>query len=190
MKNNKKILLWFFIALNLIFLIVFIIPKILQIKKSAQLVLETKNTINTQAQKKQNSSGGNISQQKEDLDKIMNIFVIKDKELEFIKNLETIAQKYSYDQKIDFPDVSVADKEKQINELPLSVSLNGSIGNLLPYLLKLESLSYYFNINDIAISTNASNIAGIPTTGQENNNTLIQASLKGKIYFLTAYDQL
>lgn len=79
------------------------------------------------------------------------IFINKNRELEFITTLENQANEAKVVQKINLsPPPTTENQEFQKNDLQLSV--NGEFNEQLKYLINLESLNYYINIKSLELS--------------------------------------
>ena len=86
---------------------------------------------------------------------LANVFLSKEKELEFITSLEEISQETGVTQQIIFS----TEKTKKTNNIdikPISLHLNGKLADILTYLNRLEALDYYVNLNSIKIFKNIS----------------------------------
>lgn len=87
---------------------------------------------------------------KNDITNISKIFVEREKILDFISALETIAANHSVTQNID---LDAPPTQTDANEsIPVSVSIDGSWQNVLAYLADLESLDYYLVISNLTIN--------------------------------------
>jgi len=89
-----------------------------------------------------------------ELEKFNQIFINRNRELEFITTLENTASQENINQKINFS--LSADKSGQIYQMvPLELSAQGSYRQILAYLNALEALNYYININSLEFNTGA-----------------------------------
>ena len=80
------------------------------------------------------------------------IFINKNRELEFITTLENKANETQISQKINLSPPNTAENiEFQKNSLQLFT--NGEFTKQLKYLIKLESLNYYINIKSLELSS-------------------------------------
>lgn len=134
--------------------------------------------------------GNSLRQLTEDLKKIEpkldlldQIFINKNRELEFITTLENEANNSHIAQKINLSSPDTAQKQEfQKNSLQLLAQ--GDFNGLLKYLMDLESLSYYINIKLLEITpitgggkTAVNNQAAAATeNGTGNLNMLIDAN--------------
>lgn len=87
------------------------------------------------------------------LDRFEEIYIDKNKVLEFITTLEGIASKNNVKQEIDLA-LDKTDNRNQYSRVPLKVSISGAYPNLKKYLEDIERLSYYTNIHSINLSLN------------------------------------
>jgi Tfp pilus assembly protein PilO len=83
------------------------------------------------------------------------IFILQDRELEFITSLEELATRNNVEQTINL-DLSQDKKESGYQTLPLQLTAQGNYLDLMNYLINLESLNYYININSISLSSSGS----------------------------------
>ena len=111
----------------------------------------------TEAEKKY-IKGQSLKELKENLEKINpelkmlnKSFVIKGQELSFITALEELACKNNVQQKINISAFKNLDDSKTFQKIPLNLSAQGNFSNLMNYLIDLESLSYYVNINTLEL---------------------------------------
>ena len=89
--------------------------------------------------------------------------MIEDKKIEFFSILEKIAQKYNL--KFNLNLIFLESPEK----ISLKFDLEGEYFNFLKYLIDLERLDYYININEISINE-------ITSETQEKNFFLLEKS--------------
>jgi hypothetical protein len=86
-------------------------------------------------------------------EEIKNSFIIKDEEIGFIKELESVAKNLNLVQSIDIAQAMKTDNKKdQVpeKEMPVTIKLKGDYPSLIQYLVFLERGSYYININSIS----------------------------------------
>jgi Tfp pilus assembly protein PilO len=81
--------------------------------------------------------------------KIENIFLMKNNELEFIKTIEDIAAYNNVSQNIN---LLPGKDEKKIHKTIVNLNLEGNYENILNYIIDLESLTQYINITNLNIS--------------------------------------
>lgn len=91
------------------------------------------------------------------LDLLNQLFINKNRELEFITTLENRAGLNRLNQKINLNPPQAADNQ-DFQKADLQLLLTGKFSRLLKYLLDLESLGYYTNIKSLELS---------PARGQE-----------------------
>lgn len=80
------------------------------------------------------------------------IFISQNHELEFITALEELANQNNISQKINLQELP-KDGNKAYQKTPLQISAKGNFINLMNYLIDLEALNYYININSINLSS-------------------------------------
>lgn len=105
--------------------------------------------------------GLNIKNVKKDLEEVQssidlldNIFIAKGAELDFITELEQIADQNNIALSIN-PDFSEDEAKKYFQAVPLQFYLAGDYHNLLNFISELEAMPYYYNIDLIIASTNS-----------------------------------
>jgi hypothetical protein len=96
-----------------------------------------------------------ISQVEIDLEKIKNIYVNINKELEFITTLEDIARKNNIKQKINL-NQKQAQKVNNYQIIPIRLDSQGNFNDLLNYLAELETMQYFIIIANLEITKSAS----------------------------------
>jgi Tfp pilus assembly protein PilO len=96
---------------------------------------------------------GDLKTAEPQLEELRKIFVKKEKALDFINELEKIAQNNKLEQKID-----LSPNEKDINgvckEIPIQLLTGGNFSDQIKYLSDLEVLDYYISIQTIEMSLN------------------------------------
>lgn len=101
------------------------------------------------------------------LDLLDQIFINKNRELEFITTLENQANLNQVSQKIDLSaPQATASQEYQENDLRLTVT--GNFNKQLKYLTSLESLNYYINIKSLELTTSAGSGRAVPIINDAN----------------------
>jgi ABC-type antimicrobial peptide transport system permease subunit len=174
-KNKTKIKLktriiisffgFFLIVLSIIFFIV--IPSVKDIVSIKNNIEEQRNELERRYIKGQGlrDLSEKIESVEERIDDINNIFVDKSKGLEFITALENLADSKNVNQKID---ISLDNGEivNEFEKIPIRLYTQGTFNNQMDYLLGLELMDYYININLIEINP----YAPVEKSGEENEN--------------------
>lgn len=151
MLKKTKIILYIFIILNIGIVFGFIVPYCLKIKNLSENLLKTKYTLEELKNQNNYKSANNLNN--DDLVTIENIFIKQDSLIDFITELEEIAEKYDFKQNIELKeDIIDQDSSKLIHEIPILINLEGRLENLLSYLLKIENTDYYININSLEVT--------------------------------------
>ncbi|MEK7167255.1 MAG: hypothetical protein AAB732_02495 [Patescibacteria group bacterium] len=163
---NKIIItcaLFLILVLSILFFIIF--PTIRAIKELNQYIYQEQKNLEVKFQsgKKIKETRQNFLKIKPYLSQINNIFLIEDKKIEFFSILEKIAQKYNL--KFNLNLIFLESPEK----ISLKFDLEGEYFNFLKYLIDLERLDYYININEISINE-------ITSETQEKNFFLLEKS--------------
>lgn len=151
--NNIKV----FISIGILIImgiIVFVIyPSMQQIYLISNSIFITKNELSSK--KVNNYSLKDIIQTYRDYEPKINtlndVVRVQDRELEFITSLESIAEKYNLDQKINM-EPSEQYEDTKFNIMPLQLSITGTYLNNLKYLQDLENLPVFINIKNINLS--------------------------------------
>jgi Tfp pilus assembly protein PilO len=102
------------------------------------------------------------------MDEVNNIFVDIDKGLEFITALENLAESKKIIQKINI----TLDNESggdEFEKIPIQLYTQGIFKNQMEYLLGIELMDYYININSIEISPYSSLLGGAENYGGHIN---------------------
>ncbi len=115
------------------------------------------------------------------IDKINNIFIKKNQELEFITLLEGVASENKITQKINF-DPSNAKKFSNYSKSQIKITAKGEYKNIINYLKKLESLQNYINIYSLNLTS--SNLSSKQKTLDDKNyiNKQINLAISAYIY--------
>ena len=153
---KKKIVIsaisFFLVILGIIWFIV--IPSIRDIKMIRDSIEEQRIGLEKKYIRGQSLKGlsEKIKKVEEKIEDIDNIFVDKDKGLEFIKALEDLAEKNNVIQKIN---ISIDDKvfEDDFKKIPIQLFLQGNLDDQANYLVGLEAMEYYINVDSIDISS-------------------------------------
>ena len=148
------------VILSLIYFIV--APTIKEIKTMGQAIEAQREYLEKKYRKGQNLKQltENFKKIEPKLELIDQIFINKNRELEFITSLENEADKNQIGQKID---LSAPQKTENQNFQKTSLRLftKGDFNRQLQYLVNLENLSYYINIKLLELS---------PDSGGETNS--------------------
>lgn len=93
----------------------------------------------------------------EDTKKISQVFIFRERTLDFISLLENIASENQLSQEISLEELSKPDEE--IKKLTLQLNLKGDFINLIKYINKIESTDYYIDINTLNFSRQDNNVS-------------------------------
>lgn len=173
MNSEKKIKIYLLIITGLVLLTIFFLirPNLLEIKKLSQRIENEQKTLEELRLK-----GQTLSKAKKELKEIEGkiplvekAFLLEGRELEFITSLEEISRRNNISQ-----DINLGTKQEFKNGykvMPVNLSLRGDFVNFIKYLLEIEKLDFYFNIDSLNITT-------LP--GEKNE---INISLAAKTYW-------
>lgn len=122
----------------------------------------------------------NLKEIEPKLDALNQIFIDKNRELEFITTLENEANNNRINQKINLSSPkTTANQEFQKNDLQLST--NGEFNKQLRYLMDLESLNYYINVKSLELSSSPGGGQIAPSVKNNGPETLPLASASNNI---------
>ncbi|MBU0637110.1 MAG: type 4a pilus biogenesis protein PilO [Patescibacteria group bacterium] len=174
---RKKIIINFSVLLIVIMSLAFFIvmPAMGKIQKinneiEMQRVYTEKKYVETQKLKQLSN---NLNQIKPELNKLDQIFIDANSELEFIITLEKIALANKIDQKININN-NQSTKNNGYKKVSLQLLTQGSFINQLNYLLAIESLNSYINVTSVEISS---------TKANAKNETLLSLLLIADTYW-------
>lgn len=150
-KITTGLALWLAIILSLIYFIV--LPTVKEIKTMGDAIEAEREDL-----EKKYIKGQSLKRLTENLNKIEprlklldQVFINKNRELEFITSLESEANKSRVNQRINLS--APQQKENQnFQKADLKLFTNGGFLNQLEYLLNLEHLSYYVNVKLLELS--------------------------------------
>ena len=86
----------------------------------------------------------------EDTKKISQVFIFRERTLDFISLIENIASEYQISQEISLEELGKSSGD--IQKLTLQLNLKGDFINLIKYINKVETLDYYVDINSLNFS--------------------------------------
>jgi Tfp pilus assembly protein PilO len=177
----KKIFIAVIGFLVIIFIIFhfFIAPTLNDIKKLSNDIIFQKIDLENKLinEKKLISLNEKILKIEPQLEKLDQIYINKNRDLEFITTMEGMAEKNSMNQKIIF-DPSTGVVEQDYKKVLLNFELNGNYFNFLKYLNDLETLPYYINIFNIEASIGNSNLnqANDHAFNSKNNINIVMSA--------------
>lgn len=100
---------------------------------------------------------GDYKKIQEDTKKLSQVFILKERTLDFISVLENIASENQLSQEISLEELNRSTGE--IQKITLQINLQGDFVNLTKYINKLESLDYYIDINSLNFSKKENSVA-------------------------------
>ncbi|MDO8668064.1 MAG: hypothetical protein Q7K35_03125 [bacterium] len=169
LKNKIIVMIVGFVLIIFGLIYFIVVPTIEDIQTMSQKIEEQMVDL-----EKKYIKGSSLRQLTENLKKIEpklssldQIFINKNRELEFITTIENEANNSQVSQKINLSSPkNIENQELQKNNLQLST--NGNFNNQLKYLINLESLSYYINVKSLELTPAAGNEK---TTNQDQTET-------------------
>ncbi len=177
LKNKITASMIIFLALILSLIYFIVIPTIAEIKSMGTAIEAQREDL-----EKKYLKGQSLKQLTENLSKIEpklelldQIFINKNRELEFITSLENEANKNQITQKINL-NAPEKTENQNFQKTNLQLFTKGGFINQLHYLINLEKLSYYINIKLLEISpaaigkqNKADSQELLPSAGETNN---------------------
>lgn len=172
-----------FIIVNAAIIYFIILPTREKIFTLKNLVLSQRIENNNQSEIQARSSSVNDKVKKAEsmLDKFNNIFINKNREIEFITKLEEVASNNNILQKINLGSIAPI-KEIGYTKSLLEINSQGSFENLYRYLIELETLNYYYSINSFEMS-NITRLAQNNSNDPNQNSPIINLKLTGYTYW-------
>ncbi len=130
-----------------------IIPSINEIKNARKDIINQKNELEKKLNREKNLASLNENLKKIEPDVIFlnQIFIEKNKELEFITTLEGLAGKNNIEQTL-YLNTDKSIKSNLYTKTPIDISAQGNYNDIIEYLKNLETLKYYLNIAGLSIS--------------------------------------
>ncbi len=143
---------------------IIILPQLDSIDDFGKRIKDHKIYIERQYEAKQSTlkNKQNIELIEKQMDKIDQMFISQNRELEFITTLESLADKYNLQQKISLEQTNTGNKDKNkdkskiksdYKKVMLNLNLEGSFSNIMNYLIDLEALNYYINISSLDLGS-------------------------------------
>lgn len=156
-----KILITFLTYSLIIFLIFYfiILPKVNFIRKNSQAISERRIFLEEQYIRTRNFKKNNEEMKlvDEDINKLDDLFVDFNEDLQFIETLENLASNNNINQKISLGEID-GEEKNEFEKISLEISAEGSFLNIMKYLISLETLNYYINISSLDISKSQTNV--------------------------------
>lgn len=115
------------------------------------------------------------------------IFINKNRELEFITTIENKADNSQISQKINLNSPRAAENQEfQKNDLQLFA--NGEFTKQLKYLMDLESLNYYINIKSLELSSSPGSGQAVPNIKNSGQGTSASGNKSNNINLVITAD--
>jgi lipopolysaccharide export LptBFGC system permease protein LptF len=178
LKQKLLIIASTFFLLLVVLIYFIIIPTIKDINSLATKIGDQRYEVERKYQQSQGfkKEFGNLIKIEPEINKLNQVFISKNRELEFITSLEDIAAKNNVAQKINLVYEKNTEQIYQKNTLQLATATN--FKNQINYLSNLETLSYYINIKSLSLSINQ-----IPSAKNENNEKGLNMSIIADTYW-------
>ena len=145
-------------AIMLVFAFLFVlIPIIDKITQTKILVSNLKIEIINNQEKEKNIDQltNKLKMIEPQIEKLNNVFVTSNHELDFIIAMENFADKNNVIQTLNITPPTIDNKNNKLQEAPLELNIKGSFSDIYNYLNDIESMDYYFSIEEFSLgSTN------------------------------------
>jgi Tfp pilus assembly protein PilO len=186
LKNKSLVLVAIFTLINIGIIYFLIMPSIDNIKNlrndTINLKIDSENKIAQET--KTNDLNNKLKKIEPQLEKINQIFISQNREIEFITTLESLESKYNITQTLNLG-LDDAEQGDGFKIVPFSIDANGNFKDIMNYLTGVESLNYYINIENISLSNNSTDISSpekIP--GQESDaDSKVNIKISGFAYW-------
>lgn len=181
LKNKLITYALIFCIINGLLIYFFVFATIDRIKILRNDILNIKIELENKMTREKNLNDLNqkIKKIEPQLEKINQIFISQNREIEFITTLEGLEKEYNIDQKLNI-DFNGMQKGESFSKVPISIDTSGSFSNLMNYLTGLESFPYYLNIENISFQK-----TGTANTAQttDSKNAPISMKITGYTYW-------
>jgi len=184
-KNKLFISVGLLLTANLAMIYFLTIPATDSIKDSRNDIINLKIDLENKIIREKNISTLNekINKIEPQLQKINQIFISKNREIEFITALEGLENKHNIKQKLNI-NLNSPNQDNDLCKIPLNINASGNFQNLMDYLAGIESLNYYINIENISLTKNNAGDynSRTSTPGQVASNQM-DLSISGYAYW-------
>ncbi|HOZ56408.1 MAG TPA: type 4a pilus biogenesis protein PilO [bacterium] len=184
-KNKLFISVGLLLTANLAMIYFLTIPATDSIKDSRNDIINLKIDLENKIIREKNISTLNekINKIEPQLQKINQIFISKNREIEFITALEGLENKHNIKQKLNI-NLNSPNQDNDLGKIPLNINASGNFQNLMDYLAGIESLNYYINIENISLTKNNAGDynSRTSTPGQVASNQM-DLSISGYAYW-------
>jgi len=152
---KNKMIITFLFYFFLIFLIAhfIILPRVNYISKSGKEIMDRRIYLEEQYIKVRNFRKNNEEMKlvDKDIQRLDEVFVEYDGDLQFIETLENLATDNKIEQRISLGKIE-SEKNNEFEEITLEIFAEGNFLNIMNYLISIETLGYYVNISLLDIS--------------------------------------
>ncbi len=150
-----------FLAASLLIVYLALIPALDAIKIKRAEIVTQKIELEQKLNKEKNMASLSTKVKKVEpfVDKLMNVYINQNRELEFITTLEGIASENNISQSLNL-NLDNSNQTSSYNIVPLEISASGTYNNLLAYLIALETMNYYINVTSWQFSSSKTVTSG------------------------------
>lgn len=186
-KITVSLILWLAIILSLIYFIVR--PTVKEIKTMSRAIEAQREDLEKKYVKGQSLKKltENLNKIEPKLELLNQIFINKNRELEFIASLENEANNNQISQKINLSAPQTI-KNKDFQIINLQLSTGGKFIKQLKYLMDLESLNYYINIKSLELSASPAGGQTAPSLENNGQKTLVSENEDNNINLAATAD--
>ncbi len=157
LKTKTQLLILFYVLLTVLIIYFYIIPSLTTIESLKAEIFTEKIEQEKRLNREKNyaSLGSKIKEIEPRLNILENVYINANRKLEFITTLEGMAIDNGVEQKLNL-DLKF-NSDGTIKKVPVSIEVSGTYSAILNYLISLETISYYININsfDLTLSSSA-----------------------------------
>lgn len=170
-------LLLAFIAITAILLLI-IFPTVKDIKDINNKIIEEKESLELKFSKGQYLKNvvRDFKTIEPEIKNIQDAYVTKGKELDFISDMEKISDRLNLDTKINKTKQEQDKENEYVEVLTIEMELSGGFSQTMRFLEEIETLPYYFNIDNIIVASTDPRLGKIIT------------KLAGKVFIKPNYE--
>ena len=102
-------------------------------------------------------------------DRLADVYINQNRELEFITTLEGIASENNISQSLNL-NLDNSNPTSGYNTVPLTINASGAYNDLLAYLISLETMKYYINVTSWQFLSSGTVSSGPPALDANEQN--------------------
>jgi len=171
---QKKIsyLGFIFLAASLFIIYIALIPTLDAIKIKRAEIVTQKIELELKLNKEKNmaSLSTKVKRIEPYVDRLANVYINQNRELEFITTLEGIASDNNVLQSLNL-DLDNSNQASGYNIVSLEINASGRFSDVLSYLISLETMNYYINVTSWQYSSSEAVTSGSSVLNTNNQNS-------------------